>query len=42
MKKFIIFISSFAIIISSLLMPVSAQNYIDDLQKDNGESTVKL
>lgn len=42
MKKFIIFISSLTIIISSLFVPVSAQNYIDDLQKDNGENTVKL
>lgn len=35
MKKFIIFISSLSIIISTLIFPVSAQNYIDDLQKDN-------
>ena len=42
MKKFIIFICSLTVIISSLVFPVSAQNYIDDLQKDNGEKTVKL
>ena len=32
MKKLIFFICSFAIIISSLVMPVSAQNYIGDVQ----------
>ncbi len=42
MKKFTIFICTFAIIISSLILPVSAQNYIDDLQKDKGENTVTL
>lgn len=42
MKKFIIFICSFTVIISSLILPVSAQNYLDDLQKDNGDKTVKL
>lgn len=42
MKKFIIFISVFVIILSSLITPASAQNYIDDLQKENGENTVKL
>lgn len=42
MKKFIIFICSITIILSSLILPVSAQNYINDLQKDNGENTVKL
>lgn len=42
MKKFTIFICTITIIISSLLMPVSAQNYINDLQKDNGDKTVQL
>ena len=42
MKKFIIFICSLTVIISSVIFPVSAQNYIDDLQKDNGDKTVKL
>lgn len=42
MKKFIIFICSFTVIISSLIIPVSAFNYIDDLQKENGDKTVKL
>lgn len=42
MKKCIIFICTLAIIFSSLILPVSAQNYINDLQKENGENTVKL
>ena len=42
MKKFIIFICSLVIIISSLLVPASAQNYLADLQKDNGENTILL
>lgn len=42
MKKFTIFICTVTIIISSLLMPVSAQNYIDDLQKENGDKTIQL
>lgn len=42
MKKFIIFICSFTVILSSLVFPVSAQNYLDDLQRDKGDKTVKL
>lgn len=42
MKKFTIFICTLTIILSSLVFPASAQNYIDDLQKDNGENTVNL
>ena len=38
MKKFIIFICSLTVILSSLVMPVSAQNYIDALQKSEDES----
>ncbi|MCQ2483949.1 MAG: D-alanyl-D-alanine carboxypeptidase [Clostridia bacterium] len=42
MKKFTIFICTITIIISSLLMPASAQNYINDLQKENGDKTIQL
>lgn len=42
MKKFTIFICTITIIISSLIMPVSAQNYINDLQKENGDKTIQL
>ena len=42
MKKLIIFLCSLTVIISSLIVPASAQNYIDELQKENGEKTVKL
>lgn len=38
MKKFIIFICSLTVILSSLVMPVSAQNYINALQKSEDES----
>lgn len=38
MKKFIIFICSLAIILSSLIVPVSAQNYAGELQKSEKES----